>query len=195
MGIQGIRGRKGDTGLRGPEGPIGPCGKTGERGPIGPKGETGEKGEQGENGLNGEKGEQGERGPKGQKGDPGPEGPQGPRGIQGLKGNDGVKTFVIDNPIDNNKYLVHACLEGPEASVFYRGKSSIKNNNYKTIIDLPKYFRNLVDENSITIQLQVIDNNDILRAEYNENKIIVYADQCELYWHVFSNRNNCNFEV
>ena len=39
-----------------------------------------------------------------------------------------AKTFVIDNPIHNDKYLVHSCLEGPEAGVYYRGEGEITNN-------------------------------------------------------------------
>jgi hypothetical protein len=33
-----------------------------------------------------------------------------------------AKTFVIDHPFNPDRYLVHACLEGPEAGVYYRGK-------------------------------------------------------------------------
>jgi hypothetical protein len=32
------------------------------------------------------------------------------------------KTFIIDHPIKKDKYLVHACVEGPETGVYYRGK-------------------------------------------------------------------------
>ena len=37
----------------------------------------------------------------------------------------GTKTFVIDHPLQKNKYLVHACLEGPESGVYYRGTARI----------------------------------------------------------------------
>jgi hypothetical protein len=49
-----------------------------------------------------------------------------------------AKSFIIDHPIDDNKYLIHACLEGPESGVYYRGKSEITNNN-SVIIQLPYY--------------------------------------------------------
>ena len=39
-----------------------------------------------------------------------------------------AKTFVIPHPLKNDKYLVHACLEGPEAGVYYRGTGKIKEN-------------------------------------------------------------------
>jgi hypothetical protein len=49
------------------------------------------------------------------------------------------KTFIIDHPIDNDKYLIHACLEGPEAGVYYRGIGQINENEKMTIIQLPDY--------------------------------------------------------
>ena len=53
---------------------------------------------------------------------------------------DSAKTFVIDHPIDAaNKYLVHVCLEGPEAGVYYRGKGEIINGA-SVVIHLPHYF-------------------------------------------------------
>jgi hypothetical protein len=47
------------------------------------------------------------------------------------------KTFVIDHPNDKQRYLVHGCLEGPEAGVYYRGKGTVSNG--KATIVLPKY--------------------------------------------------------
>ena len=49
------------------------------------------------------------------------------------------KTFVINHPIKENNYLVHACLEGPEAGVYYRGKDFISSGTYKKVIKLPEY--------------------------------------------------------
>ena len=37
------------------------------------------------------------------------------------------KTFVIYYSIDESKYLIHACLEGPEAGVYYREEGKITN--------------------------------------------------------------------
>ena len=49
------------------------------------------------------------------------------------------KTFVIDHPNLPDRYLVHACLEGPEAGVYYRGTGVIKNGTHKCSIVLPDY--------------------------------------------------------
>ena len=46
---------------------------------------------------------------------------------------------------DSSKYLVHVCLEGPEAAVYYRGKGEITNNN-SVVIYLPDYVKNLATD-------------------------------------------------
>jgi hypothetical protein len=54
-----------------------------------------------------------------------------------------TKTFVIDHPLNPEKYLVHGCLEGPEAGVYYRGLGTIYNNI--CVITLPKYTEKFYD--------------------------------------------------
>jgi hypothetical protein len=58
------------------------------------------------------------------------------------------KEFDIPHPTKPDHRLVHACIEGPEVGVYYRGKL-IDNN----IIELPEYWRGLVDAETITINL------------------------------------------
>jgi len=58
------------------------------------------------------------------------------------------KKFDIPHPSKSGYRLVHTCLEGPEIGVYYRGK--LENNN---IIELPEYWRDLVDAESITVNL------------------------------------------
>lgn len=58
------------------------------------------------------------------------------------------KTFNIPHPSKEGKRLVYACLEGPENGVYVRGR--LKNNN---TIELPDYWVDLVDPDSITVQL------------------------------------------
>jgi hypothetical protein len=47
-----------------------------------------------------------------------------------------AKTFVIDHPTKSDNYLVHACLEGPEAGVYYRGTAFVDG---ETAVELPEY--------------------------------------------------------
>ena len=60
-----------------------------------------------------------------------------------------VKNFVIDHPSEEKAgyKLRHSSLEGPEIGVYFRGKST------ENIIDLPDYWKDLVDEDSITVNL------------------------------------------
>lgn len=58
------------------------------------------------------------------------------------------KHFNIPHPSKPGYRLVNACLEGPEYGVYFRGK--LVNQNY---IELPKFWDNLIDQESITVQL------------------------------------------
>ena len=63
-----------------------------------------------------------------------------------------TKSFVIKHPTKENKKLQYGVAEGPEHSVFVRGK--LINNNR---IDLPDYWCAFVDSDTITVQLTPID--------------------------------------
>ena len=57
------------------------------------------------------------------------------------------KDFDIPHPTKDGWRLRHVCIEGPTADVYYRGKVS------GNIIELPDYWRGLVDEDTITVTL------------------------------------------
>lgn len=59
-----------------------------------------------------------------------------------------TKKFDIPHPTKSNHRLAHVCLEGPEAGVYYRGRLKDKN-----IIELPEYWKGLVDAETITVNL------------------------------------------
>ncbi len=59
------------------------------------------------------------------------------------------KAFDIKHPTKGSGWrLRHVSLEGPESAVFYRGR--LKESN---VIQLPYYWKDLVHEDSITVQL------------------------------------------
>lgn len=64
----------------------------------------------------------------------------------------GSKAFVIDHPADPDRWLVHVCLEGPEAAVFYRGEIRLDGVG-SGHVELPAYFTALVDESTATVQV------------------------------------------
>jgi len=135
----------------------------------------------------------------GATGPPGPPGPQGP---------EGSKTFIIDHPLNylendesNDKYLVHACLEGPEVGVYYRGKGEIVNNKF-VLIKLPNYVSNLAY--NFTIQITTIYNEDLMddwsERNYKAGQVIdnsfkVYGNKNGLfYWTVYGERAKIDVE-
>jgi hypothetical protein len=68
-----------------------------------------------------------------------------------------TKSFNIAHPLDETKRLRHGSLEGPEHAVYIRG---ILDGD--TEILLPDYWSNLVDEDTITVQLTPIGKSQAL---------------------------------
>ena len=58
------------------------------------------------------------------------------------------KDFDIPHPNIEGHRLRHTCVEGPEAAIYVRGKVSIDG-----IIELPDYWQNFVDKESISVHL------------------------------------------
>ena len=78
------------------------------------------------------------------------------------------KGFDIKHPNKENHRLRHICLEGPEAGVYIRGKLTDSN-----VIDLPDYWRGLIDPESITVSLTQIGSSQDLIVDKIEwgNKV------------------------
>ena len=183
MGIQGVPGPRGVQGFVGYTGSTGPTGRSclGSVGPQGPQGPTGPTGSTGPTG------------PTGPTGSTGPIGPTGPIGTQtGSTGPTGSKTFIVNHPLDASKYLIHACLEGPEAGVYYRGKTTIENNESVTI-RLPDYVAPLAT--NFTIQITSIYSKERSKpnffevSEIENNCFTVYGKNGSFYWYVYGMKN------
>lgn len=71
-----------------------------------------------------------------------------------------TKSFDIVHPSDPNKRLQYGSLESPSHSVRLTGKGVIVNG--RGIVELPKHLKDLIDEESITIQLTNIKHTKIL---------------------------------
>jgi hypothetical protein len=105
-----------------------------------------------------------------------------------------TKTFVIDNPVHSSKYLVHGCLEGPEAGVYYRGKGEITNDTC-VIIELPYYVSSLAT--NFSVQVSAIFNGKI--NNYNvsnvvDNKFVVYGNNGKFHWIVYGTRQELDVD-
>ena len=108
------------------------------------------------------------------------------------------KSFDLKHPTKDGHRLRYACVEGPEIGVYYRGR--LKGSN---IIELPEYWKNLVYEDSITVQLQPIGKNQNLVIEsFNSeyvvievgNNIDLFTDEIliDCFYHVYGERKDVN---
>jgi len=108
----------------------------------------------------------------------------------------GAKAFDIPHPSKEGHRLRHICLEGPETAVYYRGR--LKGSN---IIELPSYWRDLIHEDSITVQLQPIGKSQNLVIEsFNSEYVVIEigANQdfltneilIDCFYHVYAERKD-----
>jgi hypothetical protein len=71
----------------------------------------------------------------------------------------GSKSFIINHPGGRedaeDRYLVHACLEGPENGVMYRGRATTDEDGWADVA-LPEYFEHLCAENGRQVFLQAV---------------------------------------
>jgi hypothetical protein len=98
-----------------------------------------------------------------------------------------VKSFVIDHPVDPKKHLVHVCLEGPEAGVYYRGESKVVNHEHVTVA-LPDYVEHFAT--NFTVQITPIYPSFGLYAvsKIENNCFNVYGPNGSFYWVVYGER-------
>tara|TARA_B100002019_G_scaffold239916_1_gene215432 strand:+ start:68 stop:715 length:648 start_codon:yes stop_codon:yes gene_type:complete len=80
--------------------------------------------------------------------------------FQGTINQQAWKGFDIKHPNKEGQRLRHICLEGPEAGVYIRGRLTETN-----VIDLPDYWRGLIDPESITVSLTQIGSSQDLIVE------------------------------
>jgi hypothetical protein len=80
------------------------------------------------------------------------------------------KPFDIPHPTKEGWRLRHVCIEGPTADVYVRGR--LNNSN---VIELPKYWRNLVDPETITVNITPIGTHQELYVDKIEwgTKILI----------------------
>tara|TARA_B100000902_G_scaffold104814_2_gene106990 strand:+ start:3789 stop:4466 length:678 start_codon:yes stop_codon:yes gene_type:complete len=100
-----------------------------------------------------------------------------------------VKNFAIPHPSIPNKTLVYSCLEGPENSVYVRGK--LKNAN---TIKLPEVWKDLVDETSISVSLTPVGNDQGLHVKrITNNEVVVQGKPgypLDCFYHIFAERKD-----
>ena len=103
----------------------------------------------------------------------------------------GTKAFRIPHPLIAGKDLVHACIEGPEAAVFYRGEGVTVNG--RAVIELPEYFEALTMKEGRTIHLTALIEDDedepigtVAAGRVIDGKFKVFSSEqfASFYWEV-----------
>ena len=105
---------------------------------------------------------------------------------------DRPKPFDIQHPSKGEGYrLRYACIEGPEVGVYCRGR--VKNEK---IIRLPSYWKDLVHNDSISVQLQPIGaHQDIIVKRWDDQYIYLQAQgglPINCFYHVYAERKDIN---
>jgi hypothetical protein len=63
-----------------------------------------------------------------------------------------TKSFRINHPLDpERRFLIHACLEGPENAIYYRGQGRLEGGHAR--VELPDYFEALARPEGRTVIL------------------------------------------
>ena len=102
------------------------------------------------------------------------------------------KKFDIVHPsLGQGTRLAHACIEGAEVAVYHRGR--VKNEK---VIILPSYWKDLVHETSISVQLQPIGaHQDVIVKRWDSEKIYLQARggmPIDCFFHVYGERKDIN---
>ena len=117
--------------------------------------------------------------------------------VQGTINVQGWKGFDIKHPTKEGYRLRYICLEGPEGGVYHRGRITGTN-----VINLPDYWKDLVDIDSISVQLQPIGRQqNLVIQEIDEDFIVIVEDSTntdlitdlstiDCFYHIYGTRKD-----
>jgi hypothetical protein len=99
------------------------------------------------------------------------------------------KNFDIPHPSKEGWRLRHTCPEGPSNDVYVRGR--VTN---KTEIELPEYWKDLVDTASITVNLTPIGSHqNVIIKRIDESKVYLQSNggmPIDCFYHIFAERKD-----
>jgi len=101
------------------------------------------------------------------------------------------KPFDIKHPSKDGWRLRYACIEGPEVGVYHRGRV-----RGEKLIKLPDYWKDLVDIESISVQLQPIGaHQDVIVKRWDDEFVYLQAQggmPVNCFYHVYAARKDVN---
>ncbi len=102
------------------------------------------------------------------------------------------KNFVIDHPGRPGYRLVHSCVEGPEAAVYYRGEAQLTGGT--ATVQLPDYFEALTRREGRTVQLTAKGSEPFLMSatEVENGSFTAHGSLADgyFYWEVKAVRSD-----
>ena len=115
--------------------------------------------------------------------------------VNGTGASAAVKAFDLPHPNIEGYRLRHACVEGPEAAIYVRGKVSIDG-----VIELPDYWQNFVDKETISVHLTPMGAYQELFVERIEYGKRVYirnqaGGKIDAYYQVWADRLGHDMQV
>jgi hypothetical protein len=97
------------------------------------------------------------------------------------------KNFDIPHPTKEGWRLRHTCPEGPSNDVYFRGRVTNKKE-----IELPHYWKKLVDWTTITVNLTPIGaHQNVIVKRIDENKIYLQSSggfPIDCFFHIYATR-------
>ena len=109
--------------------------------------------------------------------------------VNGSGASPAVKAFDIEHPSKSGYRLRHICLEGPESAIYYRGR--LKNEK---VIRLPYYWKDLVNIDTISVQLQPIGaHQNIIVKRWDDEYVYLQAQGAlpiNCFFHVYAERKD-----
>ena len=96
-----------------------------------------------------------------------------------------TKSFVINHPTKDGMFLRYGSLEGPENGVYVRGRL-----DGQSIIELPNYWWNLIDEETITVNLTPVGRSQDLWVQSTSAYFIHLNQPADCFFTVFAERKD-----
>jgi hypothetical protein len=102
--------------------------------------------------------------------------------VSGGTVNSVVKSFKITHPLDDNKYLIHASIEGPRVDNLYRGKIELLNGYAEINLDT---ISNMMEGTWVKLNrdtqffLQNMNGWDNVRGEVIGNTLYIYCENTD----------------
>ncbi len=84
-----------------------------------------------------------------------------------------IKNFVMDHPLDADREIVYACIEGPEAAAYERGTAELVNG--QAVVKFSEHFSLLANPTTMTVILtpRSANSQGLAALEYSSEGFVV----------------------